>query len=178
MGKRGPKKEPAAKKRAKGNPGKDRLPTKRSAPKTKLPQCPSFVPPMAKRVWKSVVPKLLELGVIAQVDEHAIAAYCIAFDRFRRATLKVKRQGELVPVGDKGYFQNNPWLSIANRSLVEMKSFWSQFGMTPSDRMSLNIDAPDPRTPPGKTKPNTKPDPEQTILDQLEQTPPGARARA
>jgi P27 family predicted phage terminase small subunit len=177
MGKRGPKKEPAAKKRAKGNPGKDRLPTKRSAPKTKLPQCPSFVPPMAKRIWKSVVPKLLELGVVAQVDEHAIAAYCIAFDRYRRANLHIKREGEFVTVGKNNYEQQNKWFQIEKRALMEMKSFWSSFGLTPSDRMALNIDAPDPRTPPGKAKP-TKPDPHQTILDKLESTPPGARARA
>jgi len=82
---------------------------------------------------------LLKLGLLSKLDMASIAAYCVVYDRWRKAELKVRRHGELIVINSMGYLQQNPWLNVANKCLQQMKEFYAEYGLTPAARTKLHV---------------------------------------
>jgi P27 family predicted phage terminase small subunit len=143
---------PAAVKKLRGNPGKRPVNKREPKPEPVVPKMPEGLPPLAIAEWKAIVPMLSLLGVLTAVDGKALAAYCEYFAQWREALDEVRERGITVeePIvkicGEHseiiGYkYKRNPAVSIANDAAKLMKSFLIEFGLTPSSRGRLRIEA-------------------------------------
>lgn len=85
---------------------------------------------------------LAKLRLATEADRGALAAYCAAYSRWAAAEAQVKELGAVVK-SPNGYPIVNPWLSIANKAMEQMKAFGSEFGLTPASRTRIHVpDAP------------------------------------
>lgn len=143
MGSRGPRPTPAAIHAMRGNP-------------SKLPQSdlrdggtvPAGIPPRpdwllreAAAEWDRVSPLLQRAGLVSELDLGALAGYCQAY-----GVMTVKGR-ELKALGDAAYTQATPngmrvmsvTLQVYNRAVDQMKTFLSEFGLSPSARAKLHL---------------------------------------
>jgi len=142
MATRGTKPKPTALKTLEGNPGKRKINKNEPKPNSKIPQCPDWLEPEAKAEWNRRGKQLLALGILTEVDEVAFAGYCQAYARWREAEEFISQHGCIVKT-PSGYWQQVPQVAIANKSLMVVIRFCEQFGMTPSSRSRLAVDARD-----------------------------------
>lgn len=82
--------------------------------------------------------KLYQLGLLTELDSSALALYCQAFGRWVQAEEKLKQFGLLIKTPNDHPAQS-PYLSIANKSMEQMKSLLGEFGMTPSSRSRIVV---------------------------------------
>lgn len=140
---RGRKPKPTRLKILTGNPGKRAINRSEPQPRGGVPRCPAHLDAGAKAEWRRVAAELRAMGLVTPVDRAALAAYCQAWSRWAQAELKVREFGAvLVRQGKDGQseFYPNPYLAVANVALVQMRSFASEFGMTPSSRTRLAVE--------------------------------------
>jgi P27 family predicted phage terminase small subunit len=116
-----------------GNPGRRPLNENEPEFRPNSPRCPSYLQGEARREWRRVVNELYDAGVLTSVDRAALAAYCQCYARWIDAEAQIVTGGSVIKT-DKGNLIQSPWVSIANRSLEEMRKFMVEFGMTPSSR--------------------------------------------
>ena len=83
MSNKGRKPVPTALKLLGGNPGKRKLNKDEPIPKIKLPSCPGWLEPESKKRWKQVGKKLINLGIMSDIDDSAFAAYCQSYARWK-----------------------------------------------------------------------------------------------
>lgn len=135
MGERGPAGKPTALKVLEGNPGKRALnPAEpQPAPLIVIPKPPIYLPTEAKKEWKRIVPQLMSLGLLTDLDVSGLAAYCNAFSTWVDAVRQLKGAAMIVP-GARGGLISNPLLKVASDAQSEMKKWLCEFGMTPSAR--------------------------------------------
>ena len=117
---------------------------------TEIPSCPSQLSPGAKSIWFRVAPELEEKGLIAKINRETLAAYCSNADRFLKAELKIRTEGEVVETtfGPK----KNPWVDISLKCGAEMRKFAEQFGLTPSSQGKVHADPKEPKEPAKKER--------------------------
>ena len=85
--------------------------------------------------------KILEyMGLLTEVDMAAFAGYCQAFARWKEAEEFISKHGTIVKT-PSGYWQQVPQVSIAQTYLKIMNRFCEQFGLTPSARSRMIVDA-------------------------------------
>ena len=146
MGTRGPAPEPSAITRAKGNPAKKKLNREEPQPQLKAPRRPTNLSKEAKREWTRIVPKLLEVGLLTELDSAVLAMYCDAYGTWVKASKKVNEEGEVVQVGKYSYPQQNPWLTVKNKAIEQMNKSLSELGLSPSARTRIRTKAGKPMT--------------------------------
>lgn len=148
-GPRGRPRKPTHLKLLEGNRGKRNLKDRHEPePRAKAPPCPRQLDYEARKEWKRAAKELLVLGILTSVDRAALAAYCQAWSTYVTA-LDHLRSEPMIFKTEKGYPVRNPWFDIASTAQAHMKSFMTEFGLTPASRSRLNI-APPPE--PGKPK--------------------------
>lgn len=125
--------KPTALKRLAGNPGKRPLNAREPQPRMELPERPTWLTGEAAREWKRVVEELYAVGLLTVVDRAALEGYCVAYGRWVDAEKRLKKEGLVIPTKAGGLMQN-PYLSVANRAMDEMRKWMNEFGMTPSSR--------------------------------------------
>jgi len=143
MGKPGPTPKPTALKVLEGNPGKRPLPKNEPQPGdvTRI-KPPSYLPPLAKKEWKVILPQLQALGLISDLDIYGLAAYCNAYATWVDALGEIKKHGSLV-MSPNGYPMPSPWIKISRDALAEMMQWLKEFGMTPAARSRVSVEAGD-----------------------------------
>ncbi len=90
-----------------------------------------------------MVRELHPLGLITTIDKDALAMYCVIYMRWLKAEKLVREKGEIIKTAAGNIIQN-PYLSIANRALEQLGRIGAEFGMTPSSRTRVKVDAADP----------------------------------
>lgn len=85
---------------------------------------------------------LHDAGLLTQIDRAALAVYCQAWGRWVKAEAQVARHGEVVKTA-AGNVMQNPYLSIANRAMKQMREMARELGMTPSARSQIKVVPPD-----------------------------------
>lgn len=106
------------------------------------PACPRALDKEARREWKRIIPELEKLGLLSRLDRAALAAYCQLFSRWLQCEKIVKVEGpSKILRSAKGgeYVVVNPALSSANKALSLMKSYLSEFGLSPVARTRLSV---------------------------------------
>jgi len=121
------------------NPGKRKLNENEPDPSLSIPKFPSHLSAEAKKEWERISKELFKLGLLSEIDRASLVAYCVLWARWIESERKVKRQGIMLKSKDGKYAYQNPYLSVANKALVQMKSHLIEFGMTPSSRSRISI---------------------------------------
>lgn len=131
----GRKPVPTKLKLLRGNPGKRPLNDSEPQPAevTKPPRAPQYLDDIARREWRRVIRYLVNSRVLTHVDLAAIEAYCQAYARWRQAEARVGAEGAVTETTNGNLIQS-PWVSIANTSQREMRSWMTEMGMTASSR--------------------------------------------
>ena len=112
-------------------------------PAVEAPTCPSWLDREATAEWRRVIPPLVRLGVIAKIDRACLAAYCLAWSRLVRAARQMETEG-LTYVADTGQVKKHPLAAIAHEAATEVRAFAGEFGLSPSGRARIHINAPEP----------------------------------
>lgn len=153
---RGRRPTPTAIKELAGNPGKRPLNDAEPTPELVAPEMPKGMAAAARREWEFMVPVLLRLGVLSNIDGKALAAYCDAYAMWEAARRDLFKHGMVfdTPIFDKmgnvimydGKMllkrQPNPSFSQWNTAAKLMKSYLIEFGLTPASRTKLKITKP------------------------------------
>jgi P27 family predicted phage terminase small subunit len=129
---RGRPRKPTALKILQGKPGHRALPKGEVQPKV------GCVPPpwlglKARAEWSRLAPRLIELGLLTEVDGDAFAGVCL--HTVRLATL-AKIQDSLT-----GAEVVLDAAALADCT-KELRQLWSRFGMTPADRSRVTVVPP------------------------------------
>lgn len=178
MGRRGPKKEPTARQRLKGFPGK-RKNAREPKPAADRVQRPTWLGADARAEWERLEPELTRLGLLTNVDVAQFAAYCQWYARWQRyeqriaavvaAAEKKKDQDGDLATATSGYQQAHPYVLLAAKAADEMRKFAALFGLSPSDRVTLQIEI-DPATPSAPGQPPTSARPSDEFEQFLKRT--------
>jgi P27 family predicted phage terminase small subunit len=139
---------PTAIKKLRGNAGKRKLNDAEPIALPGVPEMPDGLGEVAAKEWRSIVPELVQLGVLSKVDGKALAAYCHSFARWFQAERDVEKYGVIVeePIllmgAATGFFRlkKNPACNVSETAMKTMKSFLVEFGMTPAARSRIRID--------------------------------------
>lgn len=115
-----------------GNPSKIDLKEREARepkPRKKIPHCPKHLDKWAKAEWKRMAPILLRLGVLTEADGTALAAYCQLYSRWVQLENRIQNVGDFM-LEDK----QHPLIVASRQTLQLLRSFCTEFGMTPSAR--------------------------------------------
>lgn len=115
----------------KATPGFTRLP----------PEPPDFLAGRAREMWDQVVSELQRLQLLKPIDQAALTAMCLTWERLCAAQAIVKREG-LVLEGKNGPVKN-PAVLIVESAGKELRAWSAEFGLTPSAEGRLGSLVPD-----------------------------------
>ena len=107
---RGPPPKPTAIKAAEGNPGKRRLNQAELSEPPQAPACPKWLDEGARQLWHTLVPELMELGVLRELDQVQLASLCDAYSTMiaaREAMAKLSGDGRMLVKTPNGAIQQN-----------------------------------------------------------------------
>jgi P27 family predicted phage terminase small subunit len=140
---RGRKPVPTALKVLRGNPGRRPLNTREPAP----PRAVDLTPPpeltgAAELEWRRLAPKLQRLGLLTEIDDRALVAYCVTWSHWIDAEAQIRKHGMVIKT-KKGAPMVSPYVAIASRLMQQLKAWLEQFGMTPSARSRVKTDPGD-----------------------------------
>jgi P27 family predicted phage terminase small subunit len=136
---RGRKPKPTALKLVTGNPGGRKLNKNEPKPASVIPDPQASLVGVALEEWKRVTVELSAIGMLSKIDGPALAAYCHAYERWVKAEGMIRELGEVIET-TQGNLIQSPWVGIANKAMLIMHRFMSEFGMTPSSRSRLSVD--------------------------------------
>ena len=146
MGKPGPRPQPTAKKKLRGNPGRRPLPKREPKPRVPkgIPTAPRHLDKAAQKEWRRMAKELYPTGVMTVVDRTALEAYCSEYSKWVFASGQIQKHGMLIKA-QSGFPMQSPYLTIANKAQGEMRKWLVEFGMTPSSRAGLKVDKVKPK---------------------------------
>ncbi len=107
---------------------------------------PDLLDEEAQAEWQRIVPELEAMQILCRVDRAALASYCMAWSRWKRAEAQVKKYGEIVKSPEKGFPMKSPYLTIVDQALETMRKFLVEFGMTPASRTRIHVNDSTPKS--------------------------------
>jgi P27 family predicted phage terminase small subunit len=135
------------------NPGHRPLNENEPLPEEGVPDMPSGLSPAAQEEWHRIVPILKKMRVLTVAYGAALAGYCQAYARWFEAEADItangsiidepiirRRRGEDDEIAGKKR-KKNPAVAIANESLKLMRSFLSDFGLSPASLSKVTENA-------------------------------------
>ena len=106
--------------------------------KNKPKPCPKWLNDTAKKEWRRVAKILAEEGKdFTDKDLKALEAYCINYAKWQRCEQIIDEKGYSMLVGDNGYEQQRPEVSIANKAQTELRVWAKELGLTPAARQRM-----------------------------------------
>lgn len=145
MGKRGPKKipDPNALRLLQGGRSREASTVVEEKP-IEIPSPPVFLKGYAAEEWDRVITELYSVGLYRDVDQNTLAAYCMAYKRWRTAEEDLDRLAEQDDVTHAAMLRTtngnavlNPLLGAASSARRDMMRIAAEFGMTPSARTTI-----------------------------------------
>ncbi|MFL5328388.1 MAG: phage terminase small subunit P27 family [Gemmataceae bacterium] len=148
MARRGPPPKPSALREQSGNAGHRRINHQEPKPVTKEPPKPAWLKGHAAKEWKRIVPELLQLGLLAKIDQTALASYCQATAELMLATKVLDKEGRVV---DSSIFSRNgeevgtkrqahPAVGIQQKAFRAVITFLREFGLSPAARVHIQTE--------------------------------------
>lgn len=136
---------PTALRLLQGAPDARRMPQNEPVPPAgDMPECPPWIHALAKEEWERLAEPLYEMGVLTSIDQTALAAYCMAYARWRQAEqdLENMARGDDLTHGvllrtKEGNPVQNPLVGVANVARRDMLRLAAEFGLTPSSRTMI-----------------------------------------
>lgn len=105
-------------------------------PPVTVPKRPKHLSKAAAAEWNRMAPVLVDMGLLSGLDSACLAGYCELYARWQKAEQEIQTGGEVVATPN-GSLQVSPWVSIAHRSMVEMRKFLAEFGLSPASRSKV-----------------------------------------
>jgi P27 family predicted phage terminase small subunit len=141
----GRNRKPTAVRKLQGNAGKRKLNHREPKPKLGIPEMPRHLSKVAVLAWKRLIPILMAMKILTVADGDALAAYCSSIAQWAMAEAAIAKYGilcaELEPLTGVGVLKTNPAVRVKSDALRHMRSFESEFGLTPASRSKLQINA-------------------------------------
>lgn len=136
MGKRGPKRKPAAVLKLHGTYRGDR----HAGPDVPVdvPNCPTWLHREARAAWRRIVPQLVEHIGLARIDRELLAACLNEWARYYVACRKIDQEGAVID-GALGK-RRNPWCVERDKALANFTRLAPHFGLSISSRTGLDVD--------------------------------------
>lgn len=98
---------------------------------------------LRRRPVGRLVPMIKAMGVLTQIDQHALATYCRLWSRWRKAEAFIDKHGEMYPLKDeRGNVKCShqwPQVSQATKLAQQLTRLEEQFGMTPAARCRIQV---------------------------------------
>lgn len=134
MGERGPRKTPAEQHKKRGT----FQPSRHAGPSLpiEIPDMPPDMPPLAQAAWKNITTKLLDAGLVSDIDQTALRLLAESVWLYHESQDLIVSKG-LVVMTIKGNQIQNPAVGIRNKAWAQIVKLASYFGMTPSSRTGL-----------------------------------------
>jgi P27 family predicted phage terminase small subunit len=132
MAKPGPKRTPTKTLKARGSrhaKGRDgtEVPCRK-------PKRPSWLKGDARREWDRVVPILMNLGTLAEIDRTMLLLYCEAYAVFRQASREMAKLKSLTVKSKRGCVVQHPIVRIQGDAWAKLQKAAVEFGMSPASR--------------------------------------------
>jgi P27 family predicted phage terminase small subunit len=136
-----------------GNPGRRPLNGNEPTADEGVPDMPQGLSPAAEQEWHRIVPILKKMRVLTVAYGAALAGYCQAYARWLEAEGDIAEHGSIIeePIIRRhrneedeiaGYKRKkNPAVAIANESLKMLRSFLSDFGLSPASLSKVTENA-------------------------------------
>ena len=105
------------------------------------PEPPDHLDERAKAKFTELAKMLARHGVMTELDAGAIARYAVVWCRWVDAEAEIKKRGPVVKTTGDNIIQN-PFLTVANKCLLQMAQIESEFGLTPSSRSRIRMEMP------------------------------------
>jgi P27 family predicted phage terminase small subunit len=89
---------------------------------------------------RAVAGELERMGLLTEIDVAALTAYCLAWESLLEAAADVRQNGVTVP-GARGVGERvkNPAFQVMRDSMMAMRAFASEFGLTPQSRARMRL---------------------------------------
>ena len=115
-------------------------------PVTEKPPCPTWLAPDARTIWRQVTPELARIGILARIDQHALARYCHLWVRWRTEETRLATEGlDIITYNAAGQVMSivpSPAVARSSNLADKLLRLEQHFGMTPSARASLQVEQP------------------------------------
>jgi P27 family predicted phage terminase small subunit len=85
--------------------------------------------------------KLYDAGLLSEIDAAALTSYCLIWARLLDAEEKLRQHGAVIKTPN-GYLAHSPYLAIATKATEQLVRILVEFGMTPSSRSRIQVEAP------------------------------------
>ena len=133
--------KPDALKKLHGTARKDRT-VESSATATGMPTRAIGLSSQAGRVWKSLGPKLHDLGLLSEIDQSTFAVYCQAYADWLELTRLLNKLGvaNWYSETESGYRQVIPEVASRDKAYQVMQRIGTRFGLDPSSRSGIATD--------------------------------------
>ena len=143
----GPKNKPIKLRILEGHRSRTKIHENVPEPPMDLPLPPSHLDAYALEEWRRIAEGLNVMGILSGIDQAALAAYCMAYGRWRKAEEELKKLEDkggviagLVQKTISGNWIQQPLIGISNKAAGDMVRYACEFGMTPSARARLAMD--------------------------------------
>jgi P27 family predicted phage terminase small subunit len=110
-------------------------------PPVEDPPAPAHLDDRARARFTEIAELLVRHGVMTELDASALARYAVIWCRWIDMEAEVKRRGPIVKT-ESGNVIQNPYLSVANRCLLQLGQLESEFGLSPSSRSRIRAAVP------------------------------------
>jgi P27 family predicted phage terminase small subunit len=136
-----------------GNPGRTPI-NSEPVPCFDMPQPPSFLDAYAVEEWNRKVEGIHAMGILAEIDDTTLAAYCVSYSVWRAADEALQgRVAELGPLAglvettQNGNAVKHCLVVTRNKAAADMVKYASAFGMNPTARATMGIkNGPKPKS--------------------------------
>jgi P27 family predicted phage terminase small subunit len=141
----GPRKTPTHLRLLRGNPGHQPIrPEPEPDRLAEIPEPPAFVIGHAADEWWRIAEELYRLNLLTAVDINPLAAYCMAYARWRAAEEALARIAATDPImsglmvkARNGTPMQNPLALTASKAASDMVKYAAEFGLTPAARSRI-----------------------------------------
>lgn len=120
----------------KGTEKKCRRNNAEPVPDPSRPAPPDDLSGVALAEWERLSEELYSLGLLTNLDQAALAAYCQYYADFWEAVAKLKELGPTIET-EKGNLVQSPWVGIKNTAGKIMRQYLAEFGLSPSSRAGV-----------------------------------------
>jgi P27 family predicted phage terminase small subunit len=114
-----------------------------------LPACPQHLKGIAEKAWHFWCEELEAMGLDCRPDAMMLEGACVAYATYVKMHERIDEQGELVAKKERNPVTGamevvdvraHPGLAIRDRALALLRSFCSEFGLSPVSRARLSVD--------------------------------------
>ena len=108
-------------------------------PMNNKPEMPDHLGALAQAEWNRMLTVMAE--VLTEYDGPALAAYCIAYGRWKDAEQNIQKFGTVVRSKDNDKPAPNPYLAISDKAQEVMQRWLAELRCTPKSRASVKAEA-------------------------------------